>query len=238
MNARHLHLAGLILQAVTYPSLTLWFRLDLDFNPWIIAGALGTLGCVLALAGALAGRRFIPLGSLGTVGALVAGVGWVSWLVVGFTSQPDDPVINITGLLAPPGLALGIIAHLLSYRRRADSSGSPGSRPRVATTGALWFGLALLAVEVALYGILMTETFDFSTLPLILVQIILGGWLVGRAHLTPAQDAGVSRILALVGGYLAIIGAVPFFLLGQLSIVVILVAGVLELRERKRSGHS
>lgn len=78
MNARHLHLAGLILQAVAYPSLTLWFRLDLDFNPWIIAGALGTLGCVLALAGALAGRRFIPLGSLGTVGALVAGVGWVS----------------------------------------------------------------------------------------------------------------------------------------------------------------
>ena len=141
MNARHLHLAGLILQAVAYPSLTLWFRLD-RLQPVDHRRCLGTLGCVLALAGALAGRRFIPLGSLGTVGALVAGVGWVSWLVVGFTSQPDDPVINITGLLAPPGLALGIIAHLLSYRRRADSSGSPGSRrvpPRPCGSAWRWW---------------------------------------------------------------------------------------------------
>lgn len=84
-------------------------------DPWVAAGALGLVASVAQLAGSVtlgsAGNAGNAVaGVLASLGAVISGIGWGSWLVVGLTADPGDPVINVTGLLIAPGVLFSLIA--------------------------------------------------------------------------------------------------------------------------------
>ncbi len=234
MSPRSLFLLGLLIQALVGPVMTLVSRhVEWGFNPWALVGGIGVGASVVCLGAAVRGRGQRALFIPGTLSALLSGLGWGSWLLVGLSSSPDDPVINITGLLVLPGLLLGFIAlvlvHWVAWQTRR------GFGPDVRGTAALWFGLAHLAF-IAVETALTFTGVDSLYLLMFLLQFLLAAWQVARAHLVaPARP---SRTLALVGGYLVMASTVafllgPFFLFQYTGIGITLAAGVLEWRENR-----
>ncbi|GAB3707912.1 hypothetical protein [Corynebacterium nasicanis] len=223
MTPRTLLLTGLLFQIAV---IALYVLASLSLagrgNPWVVAGAAGIVGSVICLVGAIRGREKRAPFILGVLGALLSGIAWGSWVVVGLTSELGDPVINITGLLVVPGLVLGFIAWVLTSARPVERS------------GALWFGLAyvvLIGVEMAL----LFSGAEQSYLLITLLFFALAAWQVGRTHLSPAEPARLSRTLSLVGGYLVLLTSVsllmgPMFVLLWVGVGLTLWAGVAERR--------
>lgn len=203
------------------------------YNPWIIAGAVGVAACVVFLGGAVLGRKRPGLLPLGVISALISGVGWGSWLFVGVAASIDDPVINITGLLVAPGLLFGFLVLGLSFVPARN-------RARWRNPAAHWFALGYLVLIVLDYGLAWAGTYSLFQFT-ILAPFALGAWQVARAHLTPAEPMRLSRILALLGGYLVMLGPVgilvgPVALLARLGIVLTAVAAFHEWRESRPQG--
>lgn len=110
-------------------------------DPWTAVGALGVIVSVAQLTASVVVRS--PAVSwLAGLGSVVSGIGWGSWIVVGLTAEPSDPVINVTGLLVDPGALLGLAAvGLLVFHKRISR----------AVTGPRTFGLAFGAIYLLLF---------------------------------------------------------------------------------------
>jgi hypothetical protein len=131
------------------------------------------------------------------LGAGLSAVGWGSWVLVALTSEPNDPVINITGLLVASGLLMSVAAMFGQW------AGAAGDRPRAF----LFAGLYL-----ALFAVYWLRPDFLSSLPLALVVgsllpamlgTTLAGFHVAYVHLLPRIGA---RTVALAGGYLSLVG--------------------------------
>ncbi|QGU01163.1 hypothetical protein CKALI_01320 [Corynebacterium kalinowskii] len=72
------------------------------------------VGVVLSLL-VLIAYAFQPRRSVGIIGALLAGVGWANDTLVALKFGPDDPVINIAGLVLYLGVALVVIQLIVEW---------------------------------------------------------------------------------------------------------------------------
>lgn len=155
------------------------------------------------------------------LGAVLSTVGWGSWVLVALTSEPNDPVINITGLLVASGLVTSAAAMLGQW------AGAAGRRPRAFLFAGLY--LAVVALDWLNLGFL-------SSLPVALISgsllsallgTALAGFHVAYVHLLPRIGA---RAVALAGGYLSLAGyalVVPASLVALPGLVLVAVAAVL-----------
>ncbi|MEJ5927748.1 hypothetical protein WG915_03840 [Corynebacterium sp. H128] len=68
-----------------------------------------------------------PRGVVGSIGAMIAGIGWANDTYIAMTSGPNDPVINVFGLVLYVGVAL-VVLQLIADRndRRARSGKANG----------------------------------------------------------------------------------------------------------------
>lgn len=160
------------------------------------AGVAATLAYVAA---ACFGLASLPLKVLGVLAALVGTVGWGSWILVELTSEPGDPVINITGILILPSAVMTAIATIARYV------------PRQSTT----FGWVHAIVMLIGWAYSMYTTFVDSWSD---TFALFGGQLVVMAAATSlfiiASSARVpspARVIALAAGALGILS--PFLFL-------------------------
>lgn len=163
------------------------------------------------------------------LGAVLSAVGWGSWVLVALTSEPNDPVINITGLLAASGLVTSVAAMLGQW------AGAAGRRPRAFVFAVLY--LVVFTVYWLSIGFL-------SSLPLVLVRgsllpamlgTALAGFHVAYVHLLPRIGA---RAVALVGGYLSLTGyalVIPASLVALPGAALVTLAAVLWMRRGRQN---
>lgn len=91
-----------ILQAVAF---IVFFTLadDIKTANWLVSGIIGIIAGLIGIAYAFKSRWDNVSRSFFGIASLAVAIGWGSWAVIAPISQANDPVINITGMLAPAG---------------------------------------------------------------------------------------------------------------------------------------
>lgn len=218
-------------------------------DPWIAVGIVGLLVSFAQLAGAV-GAGNTTAGWLAGIGAVISGIGWGSWLVVGLTADPGDPVINVTGLLIVPGVLFSLIALvvvLVGARMGGFTSSGRTYAGAFASATAL---LLLLKVTVRFfayraidqsgpqtYSDEVTTPDPFAVLMwagLVLTVIALA---VGIIQIITAMRSGApdqARMSSGIAGVLVIVGSLLLAMfLWPLSILLSVAAVVVERRAGK-----
>lgn len=207
-------------------------------DPFPLIGAVGMVISVAQLVGAITSER-PAAGWIAGLGALVSGVGWGSWLVVGLTADPDDPVINIAGLLIDPGAVLALIALVvLAFSSRLSEIAS-GDRTRAGVFAIVVTVLAV--IRFALYSrydydypVEWVPTIVFLQMLLPLIAVVTGIYQMVIAAKCRAPQA--ARTLSGAASVLLVAGTLALFqILWPAGVVLCVAAVFVEHRARKVS---
>lgn len=208
------------------------------WEPVILLGVFGEAGSVTQLVGAVrSGRAFAQWA--GGVAAILNGIAWGSWVVVGATSEPDDPIINVTGLLIVPGLILSVVAGIAGFFSSRRETSSPAG---ASTHAALFATLSVLLVFLERFALWMIPfPYILAAYPIVLVlglAQVVEAW---RARATSPAAAIVSALAGLTLVASIALEAVGFYFslyLYPLAALLSVVAAVVEWVSNRRTPES
>lgn len=218
-------------------------------DPWIAVGIVGVVVSVAQLAGAVRAGNTAARWLAG-IGAVISGIGWGSWLVVGLTADPGDPVINVTGLLIVPGALFSLIALVvLLVGTRMDRFTSTG-RTYTGAFASVAVLLLLAKAAVRLYSIRAMDQFGpqiyseevttpdpFAVLMWAGLGLTVIAVAVGIIQIITAIRSGApeqARMSSGIAGALLIVGSLLLAMfLWPLSVVLSVAAVVVERRAGK-----
>ena len=208
--------AGLVAQVV---AVVLFATRAIGDVSAVAASALGVIGALICASVILPRPR--PLTLVGFIAALIAGVGWGSWLYVMARYEQTDAVINITGMAVVPGMLVGLLVLAIgAFRRRPTRTYSLVFAALLAATGLVFLNGDQLFGNSGWY------------LPVVLVGVMLSAALVIIAAVSTAPTA--VRIIAAVSGAAGVIGPLMLFVPGvAIAGVGALIAGLVDVAQRR-----
>ncbi|MEJ5927997.1 hypothetical protein WG915_05110 [Corynebacterium sp. H128] len=219
-------LAGLTLQAIAaLVFLGSGFGLSWPAR-LIVPSVLALLGSAVVLFSVYRKHTVGTPKALAIVGSLLNLPGWGSWLLVALTSEPGDPVINITGLLAVVGFVItafalfgAIVQPWLERAQYRFTWAALFLALQLAAQAFTWYRYSNQALDTALQ--------DWF-IPLLLVPVFIGG--IQLLVATNVKHNPHAKILSTIGAVLCMLGAIPFFGLfgSELALLSTFAAAVVE----------